>query len=237
MELKLEDLVGHLQKIKETQGEGDYRTAVEALVKQLLIGQGTESFLDKLLEALGNPVDLERLRGEAAELRQQKEAAQDMAQTANEVSGQDLNSIMINAVRQQMPHLKTQAQFDLVISTFEAMTHYLNASFGGDSNLVKTLRDGLNQALDLAPKLGEVTEKLQASPEATSNTSFIDAPRQYTENLVHEELMRELAGINSSEALTQWYDKARDRLNHVVSRNIRDSLFDTIRKKKKDLAN
>lgn len=237
MELKLEDMVNHLQRLKETQGEDSYKGALQALAKHLLAGDGTTPFLNQLLEALKDTsLDMEALKTEAAEIRKKREEAQEQAEKVNAATGQDMNQVMMDSIRQQLPNLKTQAQFDLVISTFEAITLYLNACYGKDTASAVRLREGINKALDLAPKLGEATEKLSDNPEATTNTDFVEPPKQYTEASSQERLLEELESIDSEASLQEWYAENKSVMDGIVSQNLRNKLFDAIRDKRKEVA-
>ena len=121
------------------------------------------------------------------------------------------------------------------MSCFESLQHYLNASFGRDTATAKKLREGLDKALDLAPKMTEVTERLEDTPEATTNKDFVKPPDQFTEEATQKELLEELGRLSSRSGLQSWYEDQRARIDTVVSPSLRDKLFDAIRAKKRDL--
>ena len=96
MELKLEDIVNHLQGIKQEQGEDAYHLALKRFVTQVLASDTDVSgYLRQVLDALGATMDLDPLRKEAEELKKQRSAAQEQAKTAG--SGRDMNQVMIDA--------------------------------------------------------------------------------------------------------------------------------------------
>lgn len=234
MELKLDDIAAHLQGIKNTQGEEAYQTAVQGIAKQLLAGgDQTSEFLSQLLTKLGTELDLGPLQAEANEIKQKREAAKEQPPVPN----QDMNQGMMEALQRQMPNLKTQAQFDLAMRSFEALQHYMDAAFGCDIPKAKILREGLEMVFDLAPKLGEVTEQVGDTPEAVSNSDYVQPPKQFTEHVNQKRLMEELDKIGTMDELTQWYSDNKSVMDGIVSTRLRNELFDAIRVKKNGYSN
>lgn len=235
MEVNIDQLAAHLKKLREEQGEDAYRASLTGFAKNLLAQGETAPFIEKLLERLEDSLDLEPLKKEAETLRVQREKAQQAAKDV--ANAPDFNQAMIGAMKQQMPNLKTQAQFDLVMRVFEAVQLYLNASFGGDDQGAAHARAALNQGLDLAPKLGVMAEEAAKSPEIPVNPAYTEEPRQFTEEASYEQLMKELDGIGSAEQLQQWYGAHKEEMDRIVSQGLRNKLFDRIRDRKKELAN
>lgn len=235
MEVNIDQLATHLKKLRDEQGEEAYRASLTGFAKNLLSQGETAPFIEKLLERLEDKLDLEPLKKEAETLQAQREKAQQAAKDV--ANAPDFNQAMIGAMKQQMPNLKTQAQFDLVMRIFEAVQLYLNASFGDDEQGAAHARNALNQGLDLAPKLVVMAEEAAESPEIPTNPAYTEEPRQFTEEAICDQLMAELEGLGSVEQLQQWYGVHKSDLDRIVSQGLRNKLFDRIRDRKKELAN
>lgn len=233
MEIKLEQMVETLQRIRTDHGDEDFRRAVRGLGRDLLRKKDGEAYVGRLLQALGQPagVDLAALKAEAREDFEKQAGARQEAPPSNPVA------VVEAAIRQAVPNCKTQAHFDLILQAWQALQLYLNAAYGFDRDTAGKARAGLDRLLDLAPQLAATHEKLADNPEATSNRDFIDPPKQMTEVETQGKLLRELDEISELEALSTWYAAARPRMDGIVSQKLRDELFDGIRAKKRALAN
>lgn len=234
MDLRVEDIASHLQKIRDDQGEADFQTALQGLLKQLLVEEKNEPFVVLLLQHLNTTVDLEALKAEAASLRTKRQEAQAAAQAVS--GGRDLSQVMTEHLKSQMPNLKTQAQFDLVMTAFETLQHYLNAAFAGSPNLAKS-RETLDQLLDLAAKIAVLEEKVQELPQAEKHADFVTPPREFTEHDKVKQLLAVLPTLATFEALQQWYRAEKPTMDSIVSLDLRNQLFDAIRSRRNALAN
>lgn len=142
------------------------------------------------------------------------------------------DDMMRQALTAQIPNLKTQAQFNIFMNCFDALRSTLNAYFGGETASAEMARDALNKGLDLAKQVVEITEKLKEIPdEAKSDAAkeFTAPAKELHEYDEHRKLVFELSSITNLEALQAWYTENRQRIDQVVSQNLRNELFDTIR--------
>src|SRR5579863_4576774 len=107
----------NLDKIKEKYGEIAYRRAADETARYLL-KQGPE-IAQVTREVLKGVVDFAKLDAEPP---------------APPTASTKLNpeQLMAQALKQQMPGLQTQAQYNLTMSAFDALRVHLNAVFLGD---------------------------------------------------------------------------------------------------------
>jgi len=235
MELTVEQIAEHLRKIRSEQGEETYRLALRGFTKNLLLQGKAGSFIQDLLQKLEDNLDLEELKAEAEKMRQQQEEVEEVTKTAT--GGRDPSQVMVEMMRQQIPNLKTQAQFDHVMKLFEGLHFYLNAAFGQNEAVLKKSREALNKGLDLAVQLGVMAEQAAESPEIPTNPDFVNTPKEFTEIQTQQQLLKEVAALDSAERLNQWYLEQKSAMDGIVSTKLRNELFDAIRQRKKDLAN
>lgn len=226
MQLNLEQVVSHLQKIKRDHGDENYHAALKGLFRDLILKEGGSQYIASLLEKLGDTeFDLESLKTEV----QQKGPAEAKAVDTPEAAA----SVIEQAIQQGMPNCKTKAHFELTLQASEALRVYLNAAFGFDRETSAKAREGLNKLLDLAPELATVTQKLEDHPEATTNRDFVDPPRDYSnEEITQKTLLEALGTLQSSEDLTSWYSNMKTTLDQINAPRLRNELFDAIRAKK-----
>jgi hypothetical protein len=226
MQLNLEQVVSHLQKIKRDHGDENYHAALKGLFRDLILKEGGSQYIATLLEKLGDiEFDLESLKTEV----QQKVPIEAKAVDTPEAAA----SVIEKAIQQGMPNCKTKAHFELTLQASEALRVYLNAAFGFDRETAAKAREGLNKLIDLAPELATVTQKLEDHPEATTNRDFVEPPRDYThEEVTQKTLLEALGTLQSSEDLTSWYSNMKTTMDQVNAPRLRNELFDAIRAKK-----
>jgi len=225
---RLDEVVAHLDKIREEHGDQAYQTARLALAKQLVMGPNGEEFLQRAWPDL-----------DVAEVRRLAEGDQ-KAKQAKAQQGQLPEQVMVNMMKDQIPNLKTQGQFDLFMTAFNALREHLNSVFGGDADGAQRTRAALIQTLDLAPKLTEMAERLQEIPEEEQSDdakNFAAPPKQFDEQAVFQNLMVELEQIETFEKLQQWYAAKREQMDRIVDQKLRDKLFDCVRHRRQALAN
>jgi hypothetical protein len=214
----IEQMLTQLSTIKERYGETAYQKAANQAAK-LLIRQGGE--MEKVArEVLKDIVDFEALDKEPA---------------LPKTGGLPPDQMMVEALRQQMPGIQTQAQFNLFMTAFDALRLFLNSTFLNQKEAADKAREALNQALDAASKVTELSEKLSEVPEAATSKAAEDykqPPLQFQEYDVQKGLLTELIMITTSEQFEQWYIANRGRIDQVVSAHYRNPLFDAIRAKK-----
>lgn len=230
MEIKLEQMVDMLQRIRRQHGDEDFQSALRGLFRDLLGKDGGEQYIERLLEALGRPAGVE-----LAGLRAEAQARQQGAPRAHTEAAVGPAQIVEAAIRQAVPNCKTQAHFDLILNAWQALQVYVNAAYGFDRATAAKARAGLDRLLDLAPQLAATHEKLEDNPEATSNPDFVEPPKQMTEFDTLGQLLLELNAIKSKPDLDAWYEQSKARMNGIVTQKYRNELFDGIRAKKRDL--
>lgn len=212
------DLISHFEKIRSEQGEEAYQKAR----KNFALGMVLKPQGDEFLKQAFPDMDIEGIRAEA-------QKSQTQAPSGNP------QEMMLNAMRQQIPNLKTQAQFNLFMKSFDTLRHTLNAAFGLDKEGYEKGKEVLDLALNSAFQISEVVQKLQETPEAATSKAadeFKQPPREFQEYDVQKGLLVELEALTSAEELQRWYDSNRARIDCVVSASLRNELFDTIRKVK-----
>ena len=223
VKVPLHDLVTHFEKIRSEQGEEAYLKARSNFARVMILKPRGDEFLKSAFPDL----DLEAVRAEVAK---QVPAAPSVVPNPQEA--------MLQAIRAQIPNLKTQAQFNLFMKTFDALRLTLNAAFGLDESAFNEGKKALDLALNSALAISKVVDQLQEMPEAATSLAaeeFKQPPREFQEYDVHKSLVTELGMISNSAELHRWYDKNRSRIDQVVSQSLRDDLFDKIRSIKKTL--
>jgi hypothetical protein len=219
------DILQHLRKIRETQGEDAYQAVLLEVATDLYLrphgGEGLvlDTFPD---------IDIERVK-KSAEARK----------TAKAPPTQTPDMMMLNMLRQQMPALKTQAQFNVFMVAFDALRGTLNAYFGGQTAGAEIARDALNKALDMAAKVTEIAESLKEIPEEQRSdqaNTFTSEPVQFHEYDEHRSLLLELTNIKTYAELQQWYLTTEPRRSKIVSQNLRNELFDNVRLRREELS-
>ena len=143
--------------------------------------------------------------------------------------------LIAETLKSQLPGIKTQAQYDAVVSALEAMQHVVNAILERRERAEREWRNALEVGFDTIAKATELTLKLEDVPEASSSADaqrFKEAPLQFHEADLHAELMKELAVITTLEALQVWYEVTRPRRDKIASQSLRNELIDAVRAKK-----
>lgn len=223
----LTDLTVHFDRIRKEQGEEAYDKArMDFAVAMVQKNQGDE-FVSKLFPDM----DLDAVRVEA-------EKRKTTAEAPGVPQGGNPQEMILNAMRQQIPNLKTQAQFNIFMSAFDALRHTLNMAFGLDKEGYDKGREVLLRVLDSAFTISGVVDKLKDSPEAATSKAaeeFKNPPREFQEYDVQKSLLAEVATKMTVAELTKWYDSNRARMDCIVSQSLRNELFDTVRHKKAEL--
>lgn len=223
--LKLEQVLAHLHTVRAQQGEAAYRGAIGEFVITLLNTPNSEIFLSGFLAAAAESgadwLDLEELRKEAVRRKAQPK-------TPN----------MAELIRQMVPSIRTQGQYDLYMQAFEALSLTMDNYYSGRDATVS--RATLDKCLDMATQVTDLIEKAEQIPEEERQDAvqgFVQTPRQFTEEEDQRRLLVELASVTTPQALNTWYLGERARIDKVVSKKYRDELFDAIREKKASFSN
>ncbi len=236
MKLSLDEIEAHLSRIRAGEnGEENLKRALESFARGLVTDARGLEFLLGLLEKVNVDLDLEALK--EAEAERKRVAASQAAQAKVDAEAGNLSEALLGAMQQQIPGLKTQAHFDVVLNAWSALVAYFNAAFSSNAVNLAQSRDLLNKVLDLAPQLANMTEVLEDHPEATKNADFVTPPKQFTEREKVKALLEELPSITTDEALTAWYTEKKPVMDTVVSQALRNELYDAIRTLKTKLSN
>jgi hypothetical protein len=240
VEIKLEQMVETLQRIRRDHGDENFQAALRGLFRDLLWKKDGDAYIERLLQALGRPegIDLDSLKAKAREDWEKMSGGGAGAPGSSAGTPTSPAAVVEAAIKQAIPNCKTQAHFDLILNAWQALQVYVNAAYGFDRETAAKAREGLNRLLDLAPQLAATHEKLADNPEATTNRDFVDPPKQMTEAETQKRLLLELEKLTSLEDLAGWYARSRWMIDDsIVSQKLRDELFDSIRAKKAALTN
>ena len=211
----LQVLIGHLQGIRTKYGDEAYKNAATDVARSLLRQGGeVEAFAR---EAFKDTVDFEHLEAAPAPIDPQ------------------ITNPMIQAIKKEMPGLKSQAQFNAVMVAFDALKFVINAILDVKVSDEAEGRKALDLALDVVHKSTLVTVQLSEVPEAATGPLAADCttpPKEFDESTVQSELLTELEVLQTNDALSQWYDVSRVKMDRVVTQVLRNQLFDAIRAKR-----
>ncbi len=143
--------------------------------------------------------------------------------------------LFFKALQQQLPGLKSQAQFTAFNAAFEAFRGVLNAIFERQPLAEKESLEALGKAFDVAKKATDLTHKLADDPEAATSKQaeeFKQPPAEFGEYDDQRKLMTELAHIENLKDLSDWYKTNRPRIDRIKSPSLRNPLIDAIRERK-----
>jgi hypothetical protein len=213
----------HLKNFRDRNGEQAWRAEVQRLALQALQtgSKKHEQFWRDLTRDCGW-LDWDQLKQQAREVQTPPSA----------------DRLIAEALKSQLPALKSQAQYDSVTSALEATLLRLNAILAGDEAREQEARRALDSAVDTVRKVTELTEKLKDEPEAATSAAaeqFRQAPAQFQEVEVQAQLLQELAIISNLSDLGAWYNTTKDLRDRVVTQSLRNELMDAIRSKKHGL--
>jgi hypothetical protein len=219
-------VVEHLNNIKAKLGEETFRTEVRRLAKTgIKMGGKHELFWRDLVKQY-EWLDVEEL------------LASSDPTIGNSTTTSQQSEMLMQAMRQQMPGLKTQAQFNAALAVFDTVRMTLNYIFDGNATKAAEAKQALDLALDAATKITEITKQLEDVPEAATSPAaqeFKTPPAQFMEYDTQKALLVELEQIASPGELSLWYGETKSRRDQIKSQTLRDTLLDTIRAKKRAL--
>jgi hypothetical protein len=219
----------HLKAFRELNGEEAWRSEVHRLaLAGICTGPKHEAFWQEFTK------DFEWL--DWAALKQQA-----VGQTSPRSPGSGPmrpDQMMAEMLRKQMPGIKTQAQYDAVVGSLDAVRLVVNAILEGGGSKEAEARQALEMTFTVLAKATEVTNKLEDSPEAASSPAaekFKAPPAQFQEQEVYSKLMGELETLGTLDALNFWYGQTKPERDRVVTQSLRNSLMDSIRAKRNGL--
>lgn len=143
--------------------------------------------------------------------------------------------IFAEALKSQLPGLKSKAQMNAFMASFEAYRAMVNAILESNPEHETKAQEALIGSFEVIRKATEITNKLRDVPEAaTSKASddFRTEPTQFGEYDKQRKLLSELEGLKTLPDLSDWYKTNRSRLDAVVTSSLRNPLLDAIREKK-----
>ena len=143
--------------------------------------------------------------------------------------------LFFKALQQQLPSVKSQAQFNTFQAAFEAFRAVMNSIFESQPPVEKVARETLDQAFEAARMATRLTHQLTDVPEAATGKlaeDFKTSPAEFAEYDVHRALLSELAQLPGLRELTDWYYANRARIDCVKSSTLRNPLLDNIRERK-----
>lgn len=219
---RVQSMKQYLGRIRDLYGHDKYRFAAANAARMILAQDPTREA--EVREALSDIVDLnDLLKGSAPAYPDQLPS----------------EDVMTASIRASMPGIQTQAQFNVTLTAFDVLRTTLNETFLGNKEQAQKNREALLQALDAAEKATEISIKLSQVPEAAMSKeaeAFKNPPAQYSEYDIMKSLMLEVEAVTSMSQLNDWYRESRTRIDRVVTQSYRNTLLDTIRAKKKELA-
>jgi len=217
MKLNVDQIHQHLDRIRHKQGEEAFKKARCNFARSLILAEGGSQFLS---DSLGfKPDELAKLEAEAREMMAAKspEAAMSMM------------------LKQQLPHCKTQAQFNLFMAAFEALRAVMDATFAGNEVTASKARELLNRIIDQAAGVTRAVSQLEDEPEAAQGALAEELKKEPIEFHEHDEqrqLLAELSVIQDRCGLDQWYAETQSRREGIRDQALRNELYDEIRRKR-----
>lgn len=225
--LPVQMLIEMLEKIRTAHGQAAYEKARDDIALEMVLRPNGEAFLNNAFPGL----DLTPFREEATQKAELAAQSEPVPQTPEEA--------LFSLIRQQMPNLKTQAHFNTFVAAFDALRTTLDGYFTDNLGRAARAREALNKVLDMATQINKVAEQAaEVPPEDRSDNmkEYVEAPKQFHEYDNQRKLLVDLARIQTLADLHTWYPANREVLDRIVSKSLRDELFDAIRKKRNELS-
>jgi hypothetical protein len=144
-------------------------------------------------------------------------------------------NLFAEALKTQLPGLKTQAQLTAFMASFEAYREVMNALLEGNHEKETAAREALATSFEVVRKATDISNMLKDVPEAAASKAsedFRNEPKQWGEYDVQRKLLSELAGLKTAHDLNDWYRTNRRRIDTVTAATLRNPLLDAIREKK-----
>ena len=235
---KFVEMLQNFAKIREEKGEAAFEEAVKEFAGKAI--ENGEDILPGLTNAAFQDFAKKQSEWkEAADKRKAEQDAQAEKMKQAKKSDVEVDQNFVKMIQSSMPAIKSQAQFNAFLASFEALRGTMNAIFARDAKAEKEYSDALIKSFEAAKQTTEITDKLHDVPEAAESklaSEFKAPPRQFGEYDLQRTLMSELAQINDLETLTRWWTENRARIDDVVSPSLRNPLIDTVREKKNKLS-
>lgn len=217
-----EQLLKQLEEVRTKHGEQAYEDAKRGLAQDIILKPNGETFLKNAFPDM----DLEAVKAEAEQIQEE------VAKASNP------DELMRQMMTEQIPNLKTQAHYNFFMQAFDALRKTLNSYFGNEPKAGDEARAGLDKVLDAAKKIPDIERQVAEMGDSASDAAqeFTQPAKELHEFDNQRALMTELAAVENGGELKRWYEANRDRLDAIVSKSIRDELFDAIRKRRNEFA-
>lgn len=147
----------------------------------------------------------------------------------------DVGQMMADAMRAQMPSLKTQAQFTAFMAAFDAFRLLMDSVFSLSTSREMECRQVFEKALMAARDVTEVGQKFEEIPvehRGAASNPFTQAPNEFHEYDTQKRLLSELSVIDDFQKLSDWYAATKGLRDRIVSQPLRNGLIDQIREKR-----
>jgi hypothetical protein len=225
----LSTFVTKLNDIRKRYGDGPWREAILKFgVDCLNAGGQTEHFAKEMINGLAS----EGLSWEQVEAAAAKQAIpKNPAPTMDEM--------FMKALQQQLPGLKSQAQFTAFQGAFEAFRAVSNAILAKNKEGETSAKEALEKGFETLRMATDLTQKLEDVPEAATSAEaeeFKRPPAEFQEYDVQRSLLSELTKISTLSELNEWWKTNRQRVDQVKNPSLRNPLIDLVREKKAQLA-
>lgn len=219
---RLEALVQHLNNIREKLGEEAWKAEIRRHARQGIQAGGKSEIFWRAFVKDFDWLNADELKAEAPPKSPQNDTMMRM---------------MIDAMKQQIPALKTQAQFGAALESFKALTETLGAIFERDPQRVEAAMKALMMSLEVAGKVTDLGEMLKDVPEAATSSAaeaFKSPPAEFSERDTQEKLLKELSLLRNLADLNTWYDMTKRDRDSIKSQDLRNVLLDAIRARKRE---
>jgi len=143
--------------------------------------------------------------------------------------------LFMRALQQQLPGLKSQAQFTAFQASFEAFRAVINGVLERNREAEAVGKEALAKSFETLRVATDLTQKLHDVPEAVTSREAEDfkrPPREFGEYDVQRALLSELEKIQTLSELDEWWTTNRQRVDLVKSPSLRNPLIDFVREKK-----
>lgn len=147
--------------------------------------------------------------------------------------------LFIRALQQQLPGIKSQAQFTAFQASFEAFRATINGILERNPAGESAGREALQKSFETMRVATDLTQKLADVPEAATSKeaeAFKQPPAEFAEYDIQRRLLSELGTLHTLSALIEWWADNRANIDLVKSPTLRNPLIDLVREKKARLA-
>jgi len=146
---------------------------------------------------------------------------------------------MAEVLRQSIPSMKSQAQFNAFAIAFDSFRLVIESIFSGNVPGEIEAISTLEKALEAARTATDITKKYEEVPEENrgkASTEFTTAPYTFGEYDIQKRLLGELTAITTTAELNDWYLTTKGDRDKVLTQSLRNILMDSIRQKKGELS-